>query len=100
MLNLLAIAAMLGIDLLFNMLFAVVLVQLWGWFIVPGFEAKPLMFGVALGIVFVSDLLTRQNIPQSEDKPFSEKFTEKCLFNIFTPAFAYCTGWVAMKLFM
>lgn len=68
---------------------------LWGWFIVPKFEAPSLRIPEAIGISMVVAYLTHQNQKDSDEtKSFGEKFTYAVCESIAKPAFALLIGWI------
>lgn len=44
---------------------ALVLVQLWAWFMVPTFGVQPLTLGSAIGLGLIMSLLTKQTMPKT-----------------------------------
>jgi len=69
------IAGILAFGTVVTILRALVLVQLWGWFIVP-LGAPSVGMVMAMGIALVASLLAHQNAPKkSEGKTNSEKLS-------------------------
>jgi hypothetical protein len=72
-----------------------VLSVLWGWFIVPLFNAPPLSITYAVGISLIAGMLTHQSQHKSDDK----SSTGEALINAFstsliTPLLILLVGWI------
>jgi hypothetical protein len=68
---------------------------LWGWFIVPTFEAPVLSVGYAIGIAMVVSYLTNHNDPfKNQDEEWKERFSKAIAYGLIKPAIALLFGWV------
>lgn len=68
---------------------------LWGWFIVPTFEARPLGVLPAIGVAMVVGYLTSHTENDTEDKrPWGERWTQTFFTVAMRPLFALFFGWI------
>ncbi len=79
-----------------------VLVRLWGWFVVPFFQAKPLTIPLAFGLCFVVALVT--GIRNGLWVDFSRLFQDEgaliadLLLQLFLlPAYILLMGWIVSR---
>lgn len=71
-----------------------VLSILWGWFIVPTFEARPLAVLPAIGVAMVVGYLTKQESATKDERSTGEKFAYSFAFMFLHPLIALAFGWV------
>lgn len=77
-----------------------VLSVLWGWFVVPIFDAPSLGLIPAIGVALVAGYLTYQDHNcKRESKSFPEELLRSIFMAILKPSFALFFGWV-FHLFM
>ena len=67
-----------------------VLATLWGWFIVPYFEAPALTVAMAVGITLAASLFTSGYRPGKSD----DALQHIIIFNTIHPAIALGMGWI------
>lgn len=75
-----------------------VLSVLWGWFVVPTFNAPALGIVPAIGIALVVGYLIQQT-NDTKNEPLGEQIAEATMTTILKPSFALLFGWV-IHLFM
>ncbi len=74
-----------------------VLSVLWGWFIVPAFNAPPLGLVSAIGIVLVVSFMTHQGqYKRPDEQPTLTKIGEVFLTGMLKPVVALCVGWILL----
>lgn len=84
--------ATLSVSVLWN---GYVLSILWGWFIVPTFEARPLAVLPAIGMAFVVRYLTHQyDSYTDESKSLNERASIAIVVALLDPAVALLVGWI------
>ncbi|WP_319228437.1 hypothetical protein [Draconibacterium orientale] len=79
-----------------------VVMKLWGWFIVPAFEIRPLHMVEAIGIMlFVRFAENRLAVrkKENEDRSFLVILQENIFLVIFFGAFTLLIGWI-ISLFL
>lgn len=77
-----------------------VLSVLWGWFIVPTFEIRPLGVLPAIGVAMVVGYLTKQmDTYVDKSKSINERIIQSIVYMALGPAIALVFGWV-LRLFM
>ena len=73
---------------------------LWGWFVVPTFDAPALGLVPAIGVMIVVSYLTDQTHDcKKEENSFGNKIVEGTATAILRPSFALFFGWI-VHLFM
>jgi len=73
-----------------------VLTKLWGWFIVPVFNAPYLTIPQAIGLTIIITMLWSRSWSDSED---GDKSIELAVKAILAPAFSLLFGWI-VSLFL
>jgi hypothetical protein len=72
-----------------------VLVQLWGWFVVPGLHAPPITIPMGLGLAVVVSLFAVRPSKEAKERAWSETFG----FSVVASLLCLGAGWV-YTLFM
>ena len=71
-----------------------VLSILWGWFIVPTFEAPTLTVVPAIGLAMVVGYLTKQETAAKDERDAAERIAGALSSMFVYPLFALIFGWV------
>ena len=71
-----------------------VLSVLWGWFIVPTFEARPLAVLPAIGLALVVGYLTKQEQQTEDTRDKDDKIISALVHMFLSPLIALLFGWI------
>ncbi len=79
-----------------------VLVRLWGWFVVPFFQAKPLTIPVAFGLCFIVALVSGLRMGLVTDltpsfQPEAAHGVDVLLQLFLLPAYILLAGWIVSR---
>jgi hypothetical protein len=85
--------ALLAFDAVAAILQGFVLSVLWGWFVVPTFDAPVLSIPVAIGVSIIVKMLTAHR--PSTEETIEEIVKRTAAHQIVVPLFALFAGWIA-----
>ena len=100
MLELTAIAGVLGLAVIGAIWSGYVLTILWAWFVVPTFGLPPLALAPAIGLAVVVSYLTHQYHPKPAKPDDDGKWDETArviAHMVFRPAIALLVGWIVKQ---
>ena len=98
MLELTAIAGMLGVAAMGVIWSGFVLTILWSWFVVPTFGLQALSLAPAIGLGVVVSYLTHQYAPKTKQEGGKWDETWRSIgHTVFKPAFALMVGWIVKQ---
>ena len=74
-----------------------VLVKLWGWFIIPVFNAPVLSVPYAIGLSLLVNYITPTEESKEEDEELASKFLKLGAKAVIAPLIVLLFGWVVVQ---
>lgn len=70
---------------------------LWGWFIVPVFQAPALSIPAAIGANLIAAFLTKQVMPEDQSKKPDERLVQSIGYVLLAPPVFVLVGWIVKQ---